>query len=168
MNNAHVRDVPTHFLHAARSFCAFAEAPYVGDEHEMYVVRRHLVTLFSLGLALPRCEIYQYDPAPLPEDAWAGVFKRFGSLPVQYYGQVCNPLEVPPGTVGLGDLADDLADTWGNLKEGLSLFDAGYEEDAAAYWFEHFHIHWGRHVSSALDIVQCWCNAAGWNAHREL
>ena len=167
MNNAHELDAKARFVKAARSFCDFAELPYAGDDREMHVVRRHLATLFDLGIALPYCTMYEYDPAPLPEDAWGEVFKRFGSLPVNYYGEVCDPLEVPADTAGLGDLADDLADTWRDLKRGLSLFDAGYEEDAAAYWYESFHIHWGEHVSSALRVVQYWCTRTAGNAHRE-
>ena len=72
-----------------------------------------------------------------------------------YYHMVFHPY-------GDGDsightLADDLADIWRDLKEGLLVFDVGDESSRRyAVWSWRFHalIHWGlTHVTSALKPI---------------
>jgi hypothetical protein len=75
---------------------------------------------------------------------------------VNYYGEHADPLEIGSGETSLGDLADDLADIWRDLKEGLEVFDTGNPAGAAYHWHEHFTIHWGSHAASALNILQYW------------
>lgn len=49
-----------------------------------------------------------------------------------------------------GDLADDLADVYRDLKPGLVLYEGGHIDEAVWHWNFHFNIHWGRHAAEAL------------------
>jgi hypothetical protein len=149
-----VDDAITHFASAAREYCLWAEA--APGETDMLVARRHLASLIAFALVLPDAAPDSKDPDAIPTDAWRAIFQRFGELPVNYYNNCVDPLHACGAEPSLGDLADDLADIWRDLKGGLVLFDAGHAIAAAFAWRESFITHWGRHASSALYIVQCW------------
>ena len=52
-------------------------------------------------------------------------------------------------------LADDLADVWRDLKEGLMALQSGATEaDVAWEWRFGFHTHWGPHAQSALRALR--------------
>lgn len=145
------------FAIAVRGFCDWAQlaTPDTTSKSEMLLARRHLSTLFTMAVDLPQCEC-EWADSTLTDDDWTATFKRFGQLPVGYYGAICDPLEVPAGEAALGDLADDLADIWRDLKEGLILFDSGDREAASFRWQESFAIHWGDHAANALAVVHSW------------
>lgn len=156
-------DAIIRFAHAAREFCLWAEGTPAAGEIEMLIARRHLANLFALALDLPNIACDVNEPAKISHEAWTSIFKRFRVLPVNYYGHCFDPLQVPADEPTIGDLADDLADTWRDLKGGLDLYDAG-EVNAAAYaWREGFTIHWGRHAAGALYTLQCWAQEFGDN-----
>lgn len=119
------------------------------------MARRYLSTLYAMAADLPQFESGWTEGA-LTHDDWSVTFQRFGELPVGYYGNVCNPLEVPAGETALGDLADDLADIWRDLKEGLIMFDKGNRDAAGFSWQESFNTHWGTHAVNALAVVHVW------------
>jgi hypothetical protein len=51
-------------------------------------------------------------------------------------------------------LADDLADIWADLKQGLLALDAGAPpEDVTWEWRLLFYAHWGRHATVALRAL---------------
>ena len=52
--------------------------------------------------------------------------------------------------------ADDLADIYRDLKEGLELYEAGHVAEALWEWSQSFNTHWGRHASSALHALQAY------------
>jgi hypothetical protein len=154
-----IDEATTRFASAAREYCLWAEgAP--GETH-MLLARRHLATLIAFALDLPDSAHDANDPGTIPSDAWRAIFQRFGELPVNYYNNCVDPLHACGAESALGDLADDLADIWRDLKGGLLLFDAGHATAAAFAWRESFNTHWGLHASSALYIVQCWVQANG-------
>lgn len=145
------------FATAVRGFCDWAQssAPATTKKSEMLIARLHLSRLYAMAVELPQCES-EWTDSTLSLEEWKVVFQRFGQLPVGYYGSVYDPLEVLAGEASLGDLADDLADTWRDLKEGLMLFDAGDLLSAGSKWQESFTIHWGYHAAKALAVVQFW------------
>lgn len=81
------------------------------------------------------------------------VAARVAMLPVGYYGSLLDPLAVPPGEAGVGDLADDLADVFADVLHGLRLFDRGAVEDAAWSWRLSLWTHWGEHAASAIRVL---------------
>ena len=51
-------------------------------------------------------------------------------------------------------LADDLADVWRDVKQGLVALDAGASEtDVIWEWRFSFYSHWGRHATEALRVL---------------
>ena len=52
-----------------------------------------------------------------------------------------------------GSLADDLADIYYDVKEGLALYDAaevsGHASDAVHFWKRSYRLHWGQHLVDA-------------------
>jgi hypothetical protein len=54
----------------------------------------------------------------------------------------------------LGSIADDLADTWRDLKQGLLALESGSPEaDVVFSWRHDFTSHWGRHAVNALAAL---------------
>jgi hypothetical protein len=154
-----VDDAIIRFAYVARGYCLWAEAAPGAGETDMLIARRHLASLLALALDLPNCASKANDLGAISPEAWGSVLKRFGELPVNYYNNCIDPLCAAGAEPSLGDLADDLADIWRDLKGGLALFDAGNVTAAAFAWSEGFSIHWGRHAASALYILQCWAQA---------
>lgn len=72
------------------------------------------------------------DAVSISHDEWSQFFKKFGGLPVNSYFDVFNPLQEEEPVIN--SLADDLADIYRDLKEGLSLFEANHPIDAAWEW----------------------------------
>jgi hypothetical protein len=152
-------DATAHFAKAAREYCLWAEDEPGAGETDMLIARRHLAFLIPLALDLPNTACGVIDPGQISPEAWRSIFKRFGELPVNYYSNCFDPLHASTAEPSLGDLADDLADIWRELKAGLDLFDAGNVKAAAFAWRAGFIIHWGRHATSALSVLQYWVQA---------
>jgi hypothetical protein len=154
-------DAINQFATATQEFCGWAESASAAGEIEMFIARRHLARLTSLALDLPKSESDDIAPVEISHEDWTAMYKRFGALPVNYYGHCFDPLQVPAEEPTLGDLADDLADIWRDLKEGLILWEAGHMNAAVFEWRENFTIHWGRHAASALYTLHCWAQEFG-------
>jgi hypothetical protein len=85
------------------------------------------------------------------------VRRRFATLPFQYYSEVWNPIAVPAEADPIvGDLADDLADIYLDVKRGLLHLEHDHPFDAAFHWAFMFRVHWGRHATSALRALHCY------------
>ena len=78
------------------------------------------------------------------------MFTRFSALPVNYYGECLHRLQIESGETCLGDLADDLADIWRDVKRGLEVFDAGDIEGATIEWHQA-----SRSTGANMPLVRC-------------
>jgi hypothetical protein len=148
------------FAAAATQFCDWAEGSPGDEASEAATARVLLARLFVSALALRdiRAEL---DPDGPTDSEWQEMFRRFGALPFNYYSTL-DPHVVPGEQFFVGDLADDLADIWRDLKRGLVPYRAGDVAGAEATWRERFNIHWGRHAAEALWALQCW-HAKQWH-----
>jgi hypothetical protein len=56
-----------------------------------------------------------------------------------------------------GSLADDLADIYRDVQEGLLLRDAKQAcwEEIVFDWRVTFYSHWGKHAIDALEVIHC-------------
>ena len=103
-----------------------------------------LPTLYAAAVQLPDIEPESAD-APyrsMTHGQWATVFD----------GLLRMFLEDDRETAG--SLADDLADIYRNVKEGLDALSAGRSEaDVVWEWRFSFWSHWGEHAANALRIV---------------
>ena len=119
--------------------------------------------LYLAALALPPrwCEDEdrtEVGPRPLPgqREVYPSLAAR---LPFRHYGEVFNPLPVPPEAPVVGDLADDLADIFAEVDGGLQWIEAGHPEEAVWEWGFGLIHHWGEHATSAIRALHCWLAA---------
>src|SRR3954447_21030776 len=92
------------FALAARTFIAWAESPGTDDPHaEAVLARANVVALIAAAIELPdpTCEKEAPD---LPDEQYRRIYKRFGTLPFNYYSECFNPLAVPPEEAVVADL----------------------------------------------------------------
>ncbi|WP_440224250.1 DUF5063 domain-containing protein [Dokdonella sp. MW10] len=143
------------FVSTARAYCAWIEGFAASPDLEAETAALLLSKLCAQVNELP--ELFDDEDAPrLEHKQWVAVYQRLSSLPFNYYATFAEPsiLESPEPVTG--DLADDLADVWRDLRAGLALYDKGNGAAAAWEWRESFRSHWGRHATSALYAIQCW------------
>jgi Domain of unknown function (DUF5063) len=117
---------------------------------------RVLLELYVAALELPKPA---GEPAGLPEERvtheqWKEVFDRLqaalGASDV-YWTVPCWDGEED---ASLGTLADDLADIYRDVKEGLELAASGASEEVVLdQWRDSFWMHWGEHAVEALRVI---------------
>jgi hypothetical protein len=142
------------FSKCAVEFRAWVEGPPGTETEEAACARRHLAALYAAALQLP--ERPPTSPRDLPpEREGMSRFRRFGSLPINYYG-AADPLVVPATELLVGDLADGLSDVWSDVRRGLELYEAGLVPEAGWSWRFDFETHWGAHAANALAALHAW------------
>ncbi len=143
------------FFRTATVFCQWAEGSPTAPDEEANTALRLLAQLCAQVHELP--PLFDEEDAPeLLHEEWLVIYKRFGALPFNYYAVYSEPNDTTDPSPGIGDLADDLADIWRDLKGGLALYQKGNHASAAWEWKNSFNTHWGRHAASALYALQCW------------
>jgi len=140
-------------------------APTPGDD-EVEQLMRCLARLYAGALDLPvdgglDDDLEQSDEASdeagaADDSLWRQTYDRCASLPVSYYAVVLDPLAVPAGETGLGDLADDVADIRRDLARGRAEYERGRRRSAAWEWRHGFDTHWGEHALGALTALRAW------------
>jgi hypothetical protein len=146
------------FAETAEQYCRWAEcseAQLQAPAEEAIFALKILSQLYQLALELPY-EFGEEDAPEITPEVWQQIFRRFGAMPFNFYMQCSNPENVPDEVPGIGDLADDLADIWRELKAGLWLYQAGHTASASYVWREHFWWHWGAHATGALFALHRW------------
>ncbi len=148
---------------AARAYCAWVEKPAgdpIDDLGDAFVL---LASLYSQALRLPTVEpdVAVVNEPPRNRVEWQTLLPRFEHLPVGHYGEVFSPLVVPPETPVVGDLADDLADIYKDIKLPLEAYDSGQTSYAVWQWRFCFETHIGRHMLSALKAMHVYFEANG-------
>ncbi len=149
-----VNEAVAEFAATARSFCDWCEGPSdtVTDRSAAYWLAR----LYSEALRLP--DVGQENDWGIPELPTQGLEKAKANLACfwgRYYREFSDPAPELSDQPGMGDLGDDLMDTYNDIRAGLVLFDAGREIDALWHWSFMHRIHWGRHVTGALYALHC-------------
>ena len=146
------------FARAAGDFRRWAEGQPTDAANDALQARQLCAELFRRALDLPK----SFSEANVPEIAhedWTTIYKRFGSLPFNYYSECLDPLRVPAEEAVTADLADDLADIWRDIKPGLGLWSLGLRDAAAWQWRFHFEAHWAHHITAAIYVLQSWFSA---------
>ena len=90
------------------------------------------------------------------DDEWRAVAVACGRLPFEFYGEVFDPLPVPPEEPVVGSLADDLCDIYRDVVTGLRAYEAGLRAHAVWEWGFGFRHHWGEHATGAIRALHCW------------
>ena len=66
---------------------------------------------------------------------------------------------------GRAELADALAEIWGDVKDGLMRLDSNSETavaDAVAHWRGEFEEHWGANAARAIGELHAMCFGRRW------
>lgn len=80
----------------------------------------------------------------------------FGCLPIDLYGEVFNPLLVPPEEPVVGSLTDDICDIYRDVVTGLNAYEAGRRAAAIWEWSFGFSNHWGDHATGAIRALHAY------------
>lgn len=144
------------FATCARSYCAWVESPVGEPRDDLTAAHEYLAELYALAIRLPD------QPRRPPEsnvritldDATRDrAARRFHALQLQRYGRVLAPSTPPPPHADIGSLADDLFDTYRDVKMGLHYYEAGDFASAQWQWRFSWCIGWGTHAPSALSAI---------------
>jgi Domain of unknown function (DUF5063) len=137
------------FAATARGFCLWCEDDRA--ERTDACVASWLARLYGFGVVLPSVDSDNEDGLPdLPADVLARVQANLASFNGRYYREVFDPAPDLDDEAVMGDIGDDLLDTYKDVRRGLMLFDDGDVAEALWQWSFLHRIHWGRHCAGAL------------------
>lgn len=150
---------------AAARFCEVIESVerYNRDDFVIAVVPP-LTDLIAAAAAMPPIDLPErsspesgYESPPLPHEAWRERLMAIGHVLGDWdIYWVHDPLGggKPDPEVMAGDLNDDLADIWRDLKAGLLGLEQGGPEVSIRWeWKWGFYNHWGMHATAALMVL---------------
>lgn len=159
------------FVAVAERFCSLIENHRVLTAGQLVSQAAPLlVSLYGEALALPDVPVHSDEAIPnsLPREAEREIEEQINSkLGHCYtYWEVFEPYEEPGAEdwAVQGNIGDDLASIYRELKDGLASHYVGNDADrreAIWYWKSGFAYHWGRHLASCLKamhsllFVQC-------------
>jgi len=72
-----------------------------------------------------------------------------------YYREYNDPNPMLDDESCIGDVGDDLLDTYLEIARGLVHFDHGNVPEALWHWSRMHRDHWGRHAVGALFALHC-------------
>ena len=150
------------FIEAAEVYCPLIET-YEQHEVSDFLAQVHprLAALYHAALLLPNVEPTDVSlDDPIPSER---AFRLLDELSAYLgtpdrYRLVMEPYELEEATKAIyeGSLADDLVDTYRDVKNGLLLWegaDASVRQRIVWDWRYGFAIHWARHAASALYVL---------------
>jgi uncharacterized protein DUF5063 len=116
-------------------------------------------------MAIPAVEPAD-DSAPssrLTHEEWSALFKALGEHlgPYALYWDVYDPTKLEPDDPVAGSLADDLADIYRDLQDGLRDWghqDVDRRRNALWQWRFSFESHWGAHAVDAIRAIHWFLN----------
>lgn len=144
------------FTIIARQFCQWAELEKSADLQSTKQALELITELYLCGIRLvdELQEVNEFTSSKEPKEKMRSTIYVYASnLPLQYYSEVFNPLIVPAEEPGVGDLADDIADIYQDIRRGLDLLEEGYTAEAVWEWIFHMQAHWGEHATSAIRVL---------------
>ena len=134
-------------------------------EHLLAELARVLPVLYEAALRLPYpvVETAELPQTRLTHEQWRKVFDRLRAV---LGGDDLYWTVVPFGEDERAELtaslADDLADIYRDVKEGLDLAAAGASDNEVLWqWRFNFWAHWGRHAVEALRTIHARLAAGG-------
>lgn len=149
-------DATAKFAMLAREYCNWCEGEKPADPEQARAdAIRHLAGLYVGALGLPRVERNDYpaSDAQVSQADWESVYRSCSALPVGYYYCALDPSIDAQFEMGAGDVGDDIADIYRDMKEGLQIWDSGQRDDAAWHWIWTCRLHWGVHALEALRAL---------------
>ena len=139
------------FAEIVQRYCSWAESPSGVPRDEMLTARKFLAELHLSVLNLPDLGLGEDTNDVLSSDERKSVYGRFQNFPVNGYWDVFDPLKEEAPVFNA--IPDDLSDIYGDLKEGLLLYNRGQIVEAVWEWRFNFEIHWGAHLTGAQRAI---------------
>ncbi|MDZ7813552.1 MAG: DUF5063 domain-containing protein [Ideonella sp.] len=138
------------FHQLALGFCAWCEGHAPAGLSKKRAAQ-WLARLHAAALDLPATgPDNDWGLSDLPPAELAAAERNLRPFAGWYYRTVFDPDPFKDDEPLMGDVGDDLLDTYKDIKVGCQLVDQGRPADALWHWsFMHCH-HWGQHVVGAL------------------
>ncbi len=144
------------FTQLAHEYCDWVETEGNKGQENLFFVHVLLSKLYSWGIQLPECEPTDLlESKERPEHEHQRVIGYFKDFPIQYYSMIFNAEVIPSEEPVTGDVIDDLADIYKDLKDGLWYLERGSEVDAVFQWHFSLGVHWARHILGAMYALYC-------------
>ena len=150
--NKHIKE----FARLAQEYCDWVEGKGNKGEDQLFYLQVLLSKLYCWGIQLPDCEPTDLlESDELPDHNHQEILNYFKTFPIQYYSMIFNAHIVPSEEPVIGDVIDDLADIYKDLKDGLWYLGRGSELDAVFRWRFSLGAHWARHILGAMYALFC-------------
>ena len=115
-----------------------------------------LAKLYAAALSLPEVDSeYSEDLPEVPPVLHETAKRNLSCFRGMYYRQIFDPDPTLTEESVMGDIGDDLEDTYQDLRRGLLLFDAEQPLEALWQWSFLHRIHWGHHAVGAMFALHC-------------
>lgn len=148
------------FAHAANQFAAWAIQQEDSGAVAARNALRHITELYLAALALPASAASENAPdIDVDIDEWKTICANCARFPLDYYGEIFDPLTMPPKEPVVGSIADDIADIYRDVVTGLRHYHAGRTDEAVWQWTFLFQVHWGEHATGAIRALHAWLAA---------
>lgn len=118
-----------------------------------------LTRLYAAALELPDVssgDQQNTKDTEVSDAEWKAVLNHSNRLPLDEYGEIFNPLLLPPEEAVIASLADDIADIYRDVVCGLKHYRLGDHQEATWQWTTSFNWHWGEHITGAIRALHCW------------
>ena len=119
-----------------------------------------LLPLYVSATAIPAVEPGddEDESSRVSHEEWSALFGALGEHLGSYahYWEIYDPITLEPDDPVAGNLADDLADIYRDLQDGLQSWqhwEAEKRRNALWQWRFGFESHWGAHAADALRAV---------------
>lgn len=143
------------FVAITYEFCTWCEGASLGSEPEISAAS-WLSKLYSAALELPNIGPENWEDSPdLPTDKVQQATINLGHFNGWYYREYYDPDPSLTDEPGMGDIGDDLLDTYKDIKAGCVLYECGKPKEALWHWVFLHRVHWGRHAVGALFALHC-------------
>jgi hypothetical protein len=153
------------FVQSARKFCALVESRDWDKEKWAEAILPTLAQLYSEVLRLPAVDPDDFPELPVAFDVsskqWNELYEALGKFlgDSRWYWAYFDPTEPSDSNERpiAGDLADDLADIYRDVKPGINAWDSNvdeYLEEIIWDWTNvNFNSHWGLHAVDAMRAL---------------
>ena len=145
------------FATAAARFCSVIEqAGGLARERWLAEVERALSDVYASAVRLPGVGSISDRPmAHMSSDEWSELYAALGSKTGNddRYWHVVDPSD--QSSVVSSSLADDLAEIYRSLREGLEAMRSGVAPDEVMFeWRTSFDVHWATHAVGAMGALR--------------
>lgn len=142
------------FREHAIGFCSWCEGESLGTNREV-MAAVWLARLHAAALLLPEAEPENEEGLPeLPAAQLTQAQRNLAPFAGWFYRTVFDPDPRNTEAPVMGDVGDDLLDTYKDVKAGCLLYDRAQHSDALWHWSLMHRIHWGKHAVGALAALQ--------------